>query len=272
LRVITLVLEPFFQEPATHTGQGLATIVLGVLMLAALDVCLGRVQGARERAERATGGGPRRAFPLGRLIAAASVLGALAAGTLWIGPWQVHQTAFVPLSRIPVQFEGGWSASGLKLNKRFLGSLEFSESTYRRYRRGREVVDLLLGADRRLSGRTGVLSPKTAVLGPGWEIIERSGAELGESGREVESFLERFGRDEQLVYRWHYGVGSTLTETVRAVLAMDRSPLRRPARAVVVRLSTPMEPGADDRAAAEARLRDFAAIVERALLEILETP
>ena len=48
-------------------------------------------------------------------------------------------------------------------------------------------------------------------------------------------------------------------EIARALLSLDRGPVRRPGRALVVRLTTPADEHAD------ARLREFAAATEEAI-------
>lgn len=61
-----------------------------------------------------------------------------------------------------------------------------------------------------------------------------------------------------LVYRWFEGVDAPGVELARSLLSLDRSALRRPGRALVVRLVTPIEKHAGGEASAQARLDRFA--------------
>ena len=56
---------------------------------------------------------------------------------------------------------------------------------------------------------------------------------------------------------WYLGVESLPEEAVRALLALDRSPLRRVEDALVVRVATPIDGGAGGELAAARRLDGF---------------
>jgi EpsI family protein len=263
LRVLAIVLLP--EIAGSHVLQGLAVIVLGVLGLRGLDAALGLALPPRRAqlpspATRA----PGRAAPQ---VALAAALAALAGATLWIEPWQGEAPALAPLAGLPHRL-GEWSAVDRELDALFLGSVVFSESLHRRYARGPERVDLLVAADDRASERTSVLSTKVALPGPGWDVTERRRHRLS-ADREVERFRLRSLDGDALVYRWCVGCGSLLEEVLRSTLALDRSALRRPGRAVVVRVSTPLHPLPGAEAMAEARLAGFARVVDAALRPIL---
>jgi exosortase len=263
LRVFVIVLNPYSDLAAVHTGQGLVMIVVGVLLLAAVDAILARLLPAPESgpvpANRAA------EEPHARWLALAGLSVLLCAGTLAIEPWQPTPRAQASLSTVSGQLDG-WSATRLRLDTQFLGSVSFSEWIHRRYVRDDETVDLLIGGDDRLGAHTNLLSTKTAVPGPGWTIVERGRTTL-ESSREAEVFRLRKSTSEALVYRWHLGVESRPREILRSLLALDRSELRRPGRALVVRLCTQLRDG--DAASAEARLRGFASRLEDELSGIV---
>jgi hypothetical protein len=61
-----------------------------------------------------------------------------------------------------------------------------------------------------------------------------------------------------LSYHWYQGVEGLGKEVLRAWLAIDRSFLRRPAGALVIRLSTEVSSTDEGGSRAEARLREFA--------------
>ena len=269
VRVITIVLNPYSQFAAVHTAQGLAMIVVGVFMLAGVDAILSRFLADRPRPELADDLTPL--LPQARVAALGAMLAVLAAATLWLEPWKPPEQRYTPLFTLPAALDG-WTASGLKLNKEFLGSVTFNEWVHRSYTREQDRVDVLLGADFRLHARTNLLSPKTAIPASGWVLGERAQKRLRGDGTAVESFVTRSPRNEALVYRWHYGVESPWVETLRSVLALDRGPLRRTERAVVVRLVTPLGRAPGTRAAADARLQDFAVLLQSELAELLIAP
>jgi exosortase len=254
LRVISIVLNPLSSFSAVHTAQGLVMIVLGVLMLAGVDRLLSAVLPRRPWWRR-----PRlqRPVPVGRLAGAALGLAALAAATVWTRPWVASHIEGPALATVPIQLDG-WKGSGVALDREFLGSTTFSEWVHRRYDRGSDSIDVLIGANARLDSRIDFGSLKVAVPGSGWQITDRGTKRLP-TGRDVQRVLLRGPRGEELAYVWTYGVASPLDEIVRSVLALDRGPLRRPGRAIVVRLATPASGDLED---AESRLQGFAAAVD----------
>ncbi len=266
LRVVAIVLLPRAGIVESHVMQGLAVVVLGVLLLRSLDRLLGFAlpQPGRAQLPFLTTRRPTRAAPQ---VALAAAFAALAAGTLRIEPWQGDPPRFAPLTELPRRL-GDWSASDRDLDTLFLGSVVFSESVYRRYERGGERVDLLVATDDRANERTSVLSTKTALLGTGWDVVERR-REILSGDREAERLRLRSLEEDALVYRWCVGCGSVVEEVLRSSLGLDRSLLRRPGRAVVVRLGTPMYPLPGAEAAAEARLASFARVVDAALSPLL---
>lgn len=264
LRVLAIVLLPEIGE--SHVLQGLAVIVLGVLLLRVLDRALALALPAPRRAPPRLPA-PRRAGRAAPQLALAAACAALAAATFASEPWHADPPRFAPLAGLPQRL-GEWSAADRQLDALFLGSVVFSESVHRRYERGRERIDLLVAADDRTSERTSVFSTKTALPGPGWDVVERRWQRLA-GDREVERFRLRSLDEDALVYRWCVGCSSVAEEVLRSTLALDQSALRRPGRAVVVRVLTSLYPLPGAEAVAEARLADFARAVDAALRPIL---
>ncbi len=89
--------------------------------------------------------------------------------------------------------------------------------------------------------------------------------------RQVDVLLVRRGTKRLLVHHWRRWSGGLLSETLRAALALDRSPLRRIEIPVVVRLSTPVSGGVAGRKAGEQRLKGFSELL-LPLLNGLGTP
>ena len=256
IRVLAIVLNPYSKFAAVHTAQGLVMIVVAVFMLAGLDLLLNRLLPASERQRRRRI--PSEPVPIPRAAALAVALAALAALTFAIRPWSPPPTTLRSLSTLPPQLDG-WQASGLNLDKEFLGTATFSEWVHRRYEKDGHSVDVLIGSDDRIDPRTDFDSPKTVVLESGFTFAADGSVELA-GGRKAARYETELRDDRELVYVWSEGTASRGEEIVRALFALDRTPLRREGRSLLIRLNTPI--GSDGREAAEARLAAFAAVLD----------
>lgn len=263
IRVLTIVLNPYSHFAAVHTLQGLVMIAVGVFLLALVDSVFSRFLPARPWWRRS---GQAHELRMSRLVGVAVLTAALAAATLVIRPWQPPVVANEPeLSSVPAQL-AGWTSTGLKIDREFLGSIGFSEWVHRRYERGDEAVEVLLGTNRRLDERIDFRSSKLGIPGSGWDAIARGEVTLP-NGRTVQRLEVRApGEDRQLSYLWMEDVAGAPTEVVRAALALDRGPWRRPGRALVARLTTRLDEAPEE---SDARLRAFAALLEPELARIL---
>ena len=81
--------------------------------------------------------------------------------------------------------------------------------------------------------------------------------------------LVRSRGGDKLALHWYEGLAGAGEETLRAFLALDRGPARRPGVARIVRISTPVERSAQGLVLAEERLRVFFPVV-RDILDALE--
>jgi exosortase len=262
IRVMSIVLNPLSSFAAVHTAQGLVMIVVGVLAIAVVDWVLTRFLAPRPwwRRPRERSAPP----PWPRLAVLAAVLALLSAASLGVTPWKPADVRTIPITSLAVHL-GPWATGGLKLDREYLGSASFTEFANRRYTRADESVDVLVGADDRTDPHVDFSSPKTALPGSGWLETSRETVRLP-SGRRVERIVASAGPRMQLVYFWSEGAASPGNETLRALLALDRSAWRREGRAVAVRISTPLT-GSAERA--EARLGEVAALVEQEVARIL---
>lgn len=259
LRVITIVLNPLSRFALVHTAQGLVMIAVGVLLISLVDSLLSRFLKSEpwwRRTHVVHTLAPRRVA----VICAWSAAFALA--TVAVKPWQPPLPG-VELASVPIQL-GGWEGRGLKIDREYLGSVGFSEWVHREYARDGASVDVLIGSNRRVDERIDFGSRKIVLPGSGWQILSSQPVELA-SGRQVERLEIRApGSERRLAYRFTEGVGNGATEVIRAALALDRGPWRRPGRAFVVVLTTEL----DSLEQADARLRAMAAILEAQLARV----
>ena len=261
-RVVAIVLSPSPETAPLHTLQGVVTIVVGVIVLNALGVALKRFSppgGARYREDSSPLGSTPASFPARRATGLGALLMLTALASSASSPWVPPEDRQGALFRIPT-FLDGWRSGGAKLDKVFLGSVAFPEFVRRSYQRGDEKVDLLIAADRRLDRRKSLISEKARVPGPGFVPVgEPKWITVDGLGTPVRAQRYRRPGQERLVYSVYWGVESAVEEWLRQLLALDRSPLRRPTRATLVAVSTSIVLG-DSESAAE-RLSEFLGVL-----------
>ncbi|MBW1687026.1 MAG: exosortase-associated EpsI family protein [Deltaproteobacteria bacterium] len=260
LRAVLLILNPHSQIAAIHNLQGVAILLSGLVVLSLWD-------GGLERLARLRGAEPPRpACPpegmgerkeRGRWPWAVAAALALAAGaSFWLPRWEAAPAEALDASRrIPGRL--GLSTE-LKIDRLFLGSAGFRESFARRFAAGGDPVMLFVGIGSRSDRHRSALSPKTGFPGSGW-IVEHEGRTiLDPDGREVRARLLRSGSRRYLVYHWYEGSLGWPVELLRSLLALDRSPWRRPQEIVAIQLGVPvLGPVPRGRPDAEKRLLSF---------------
>jgi hypothetical protein len=162
---------------------------------------------------------------------------------------------------------GAWTSSMQKVDRRFLGSVGFSERISRRYsipgQRGE--VDCFAGIDLRDQPEWSLISPKTRLPGSGWWIEERSAALLDGAISAERLVLRAPNGGRWVGLHWTSGTSSPWVEILRAHLALDLGPLRRRDPALVARVITPV---ASETNAAEALVRSFVPDAQAALARL----
>jgi len=260
-RCVSIVMNPSSELVAVHEAQGWTMFAAGAVGLALLDRLLCRVWPAARGPERA----PTRGVPppLARLVWLPCLL-LVAAGAKLL-PRATPESLPIPSIHDAVTTRlGPWGSEAVEVDRRFLGSVGFSERIGRRYRREGEpgAVDLFAGIDRRERPELSLLSPKTRVPGFGWRIERREPSSLPGIASAERLLLRAPNGIQWLGYHWTEGTRSLLIESLRAYLALDSGPLRRPDPALVVRLSTPVRSQIGE---AEERIAAFLPEARRAL-------
>jgi exosortase len=249
-RVLFIVFGPVGADFSEHTIQGVIMVVVGVLLLAAVDAALDRVWGralvGRSEAARLS---PVLSAPRGRALIA--YVAVLAAASLWMPGWGAEPEDSL-LHRVPRRL-GGWTGNMVKLDTEFLGSVGFSNRVYKAYERGGERVELLVGEDDRLNRFQSLVSPKLVYPGKAAQLLERMPVGLPGGG----AFMTLFQSPEglSLVLHWQEGVDPLGAELLYTLFGLDRGPWRRDGVARVWRLSTPVDGSIEE---ATARLLEVA--------------
>jgi exosortase len=267
-RVLSIVLNPYSDLSTVHSTQGIAMLLVGVLLLAGIDrllePLLGRVPLPAQKLPEA--GGPRP-IPALRVTVVGAALAGLASATVLTSPWQPPPLDHRTLQDMPIRL-GEWISKPIRVDETYLGSVRFRDQAWRRYWLGDEEVHVFVGLDDRLDRRRSLLSEKTRLPGTGWWIQHVAPA-AGLEDVNAEVLLLRSRRDEKLAVHWYEGVEPLTTEIARSFLALDRGPLRRPGSARVVRIATPVEASTQGLVQAQERLEAFLPVV-REILAALE--
>jgi exosortase len=275
LRVLSITLNPYSSLASVHTIQGIAMLVVGVLLLAALDECFGKLLPKSYQPPWPQPGEPKPTDltrpPIWRPLTILAVFLLLGLTTMALPTWKTTSQWQTPISSISPKLGGKWQAQGLPLDEQFLGSVGFTEWMHRLYSWNRHEVEVFVGSDNRLEPRMSLISEKNGVPGPGYDTIERKVIRLGPKGEEVHRRVLRSKRGTVLTYEWYVGVASFRTELLRSTFALDRGPWRRTGRGIVVRVSTPMPRQQSEWNQQEAYLAEVAAYLLEELHR-LESP
>jgi EpsI family protein len=259
-------LNPHSEIGEIHTMQGIAMLLVGLLILYGIDGVLEKFLPRRgPRAKRAAASSdarPAKTGLVGPLLVSALIAGTLATLFETLPRWQAPERGSLPLpdNQIPKELDG-WTSTALNTDLAYLGIVRFRARVDREYTRGRESVRLFVGVGNFETRNGSPLSPKTAFPGSGWwrEDALREVA-LPLDGTRARLSVVRFGTGNrrELVLDWTEGSRGLADEILRDALALDNSAWGRPREGVSVRISTPLGAKSPSRlAAAEALLLDF---------------
>lgn len=255
LRVLTLILNPHSDIAAVHNLQGIVVLLTGLTLLYVIDGVIGRVL---TPAPRKPLGPPCPPTPTSMRAAAAGFAG-LAAMSFAMPVYRLPPDPQPLLADHLTEQLGDWEAvADLRIDARFLERIGIRQNVFRRYVRPRTpAVELFVATGHHGNRFRSPFSPKSALPGSGWLTEHSDRVELAD-GVVADAKVLRKGTDRLLVYHWYEETEGLLDESVRTMLALDTSPLRRPREAVLVRMSTPLPSYGDvDLMRGERRLRRF---------------
>jgi exosortase len=259
IRVIVLVLDPRPEVQESHVAQGLVMFVVGTGLLSLVDRILLRLMRdgkstAVETTEPAVSLSPRPLFVL------AGILLLAAGASLALPPLRPEWTAMKGRASLPAKLRPWQVESGPEIGH-FLGNVYYTHRSHRTYEhpRTRWRVTAFLGFDDHHLRSRSLVSEKTALPGPGWEVAKRGVRWLEPGPVRMESVVaERFADRELILFESTETLGGG-AEVLRAALALDQpgSPWRRQVPSRFLRLSTPIPAGPGGVERAEAMLRAF---------------
>jgi hypothetical protein len=258
LRCFGLIFNPHADIASIHSLQGIAMLLIGVLLLYFIDGQLARLDSPSDAPSlierRARRDSPARG-DLGRRVAGLVGFSAVLVALSWLPPFAAPSFALSsPASVIEPTFEG-WQGGDQTNDWMFLGTTRFGQILNRRYARGEEEVDVFV-AQAASGGRVrNYLSPKAAFPGTGW-ITERE-APARIAGRDATLRVLRKGATRLLSVSWFESSPGLAVESARSLFALDSTGLWPRARIpLAVRLSTPLS-GSANRATQPDLQRDL---------------
>jgi exosortase len=260
LRAVLLILNPHSQVAAIHNLQGVAILLAGLVVLSLWDLVLERSlrlpAALPPRCPEEGVGSAERREPRRWQWAVGAALAIAAAASFGLPRWEAGPAPRLDATR-RIADRLGYSTE-LKIDRLFLGSVGLRESSARRFTIDGEPLLFFVGIGSRADRHRSTLSPKTGLPGSGW-IVEQDGTTiLDPDGREVDARLLRSGSQRYLVYHWYEGALSWPIEALRSLLALDRSPWRRPREIAVVQLGVPvLGPVPSGRPGSEKKLLSF---------------
>lgn len=259
-RAFSLALNPKLEVLSIHTAQGVAFFLIGLSLLYAFDSILYRILSEDRRAgyaNKTDDSNESAACQKHRsLLVLVSIFLFMFIASFALPRWSSPSADMYKLDL--AEELGDWELVATQpVNHSFLASVRYSSSLYRNYMKNNEPVSLFIGYDNRLRRHRSFLSDKNGYQGEMGMVEKHSVVDPGKPELYAESILTGNGYSRFLIYYWYKGVESVSQEILYALLALDQSPFRRDDPALVIRVSTKVEPGQDGLKLAEKRLLDF---------------
>jgi len=273
VRVLTLTLNPHSEIVAVHSLQGIAILLVGLLVVYGFDGVLARVLPRRALAPegaRPPNSGSSRRLPAAPLAPVAlAVAGVTLAMTLWVPGWGAPRPPRTLVDAVDeVLTARGYEEVGE--DTYFYGRMHFREIVHRSYPNLGSAVEVFVGNADLRDRRTSIVSWITAVPGSGWLVRDARDVELEPGGERARELVVEKGTQRRLVLHRLIGVQGLATETLRSFLGLDRSEFQRSSGQLAVRLSTRLDSGSDGRERAAERLRRYYGDLAPALARVAE--
>lgn len=255
VRVMLIMFNPLSDYSTDHTLQGIGVVVVGVLSLALIEKILQRIYPQPPPAP-VPRPDPSRNAEVPRAWALLAVAVVCLSASFAIDRWQAGALPRWSVT-MPIEWDG-WKARKEPADEQFLGSVYYSRLLYRRYEKGDDEVRVLAARDDRLKRDRSILSPKNAVPGRGWKIVERRTLDTAWTDAVVEEIVATQRGRQSLILHWYEGSPGFRTEAIRAVLGLENSSWRQREELRMFRVSTNLPRGEIHRLRARKRIEKFA--------------
>ncbi len=271
LRVLTLILNPHSEVIAIHNLQGIVILLMGLLVIYGLDILLEKFP--RLSHEVSFSAVDPAGFGSKQALAVVSVAALATHAALFFGPvWQAPGSNLPSLYSTVSDSLSMWDSEKVEPDFAFRGSARFGEVLKREYFLGGGSVSVFVAESDYLQRGGSSLSAITALPGSGW-TVRKDEVEEQPDGRLFDVRSVEKGKRRLLLWHWVIGSEGLLKETLRSLLALDRSPFARSVPILSVRLETSIRGRRPTGVArAEARLRSVQEKLEPALALLRENP
>ena len=261
IRVVTLVLNPHSSIHSVHNLQGIAMLLVGLVLIYLLDGQLERAFESREPDAAASDYGSIRVpdeAALNGVVAmgaVASVLVAMLAFALAGPKWEISRVLDEKPGELLTRVFGLDPRAPYPMDYHFVGSVHYLAHARHRVEVDGGIVEIHLGVANEQLRRSSILTKRLAWPETGYAPVEESFVDLASEGPLARRMILRRGAQSMLSYSWIERRGGFAKEWFRQTLALDRSPLVRPQRMLAIRLSTKTDVWAAPDEAAERRIR-----------------
>lgn len=261
LRVVTLVLNPHSSIHSVHNIQGIAMLLVGLIVIYLVDGRLERMLGSVDpdaaagdygsirEGETATNSGTVR------LVVVASFLVGMLAFARYGPVWDVSRGLEEEPADLLARVFGEDPKSPYAMDYNFVGSVHYLAHARHRVEIEGGVVEIHLGVANEQLRRFSILTKRLAWPATGYEPIGEAFVEIAEGGPLSRRMVLRRGAQTVLSYSWIERRGNLVSEWFRQALALDRSPFARPERMLAIRLSTKIDRTDAQGEAARQRIR-----------------
>jgi len=226
-----------------HTPQGVAVLAAGTAILYALG--WGLSEPAEADDEAAATAPERSDARLDPGPIAIAWLAVLTGVSFWLPTFEPPRA-----TRATITFPergGGWTSERLPTDPYFVGAGMGDAALFRLYTSDDDPggVELFVARQiERIPTSSALLSSKQKWPGPGWNSVRERATRVWLLDRDADLVVtsRRPGGEHAVAYVWHLNDEGIWRESLRALLALDATPLRRSDHRTVVRL-TAFSPG-----------------------------
>jgi hypothetical protein len=262
IRVVTLILNPHSEIHSIHVAQGLVVLMGGLISLYVVDGLLAQVIRSGDsapvqpvKASNSTRGAPSAAelSPYSRAVAVA-VIAATMLGVQYLLPvWNYRGVAGLGVEQVLAELTTGtWESRDLPEATNDLAKVSFRRAYRKEYSRqgfggypaavnpfsADAPIEVFWGVGEHLDRFRTPFSPKTAFPGRGW-VVEGSGEIRLEGTASMITWRQlKSGTRRMISYHWYEESRGLARETLRSLLALDRSPFAREFPVMAIRMAT----------------------------------